>query len=489
MKSAAVLFVKNEYQDIIWWISWYLAIGFDHIYVFDDHSDDGTRRIVELLSRNLPITFKNSISGPAFNIRQKKTYIHAIQTMKGKYDWAGFFDADEYLVLSEDIQVNDLIFRYRDAGAIGINWCCYGSNQHIQKPDTPNVFESYTNFSNTNLPENNIVKSLVNISRCAEAYINPHHFPVDGDYLRPDGSKLEWDDKFDDRTRDTPDWRVAKVRHHIHRSVEHYVEKIKKRSDLRSQRLGVNLFVYHDTNENTDFLRDYQYERLINKLYDVQSTLRNHFFNFDANQIEFPYRQEAKPLVGRLSISHHGTVLARSATGALVHSDSTRLAEGDVVYCVLLDRASGRALLVNQNLQPLYVYGEQHCSTIYPIVLQDEGDGKYCMKSTTTDKIFCALPSGPIEGGRIKADAWEHVEFKEVEAFDSQSIEIILSKISEFLDGGVCGSHENMKKETVSDLLVSLICLGGAAFSNRAFSPRAQGHYLPWLSAVPRPGD
>ncbi|NHN84501.1 hypothetical protein GOB93_07565 [Acetobacter musti] len=42
MKTAVCLVVKNEDTEIVYWIAWYKALGFDSFIIYDDFSDDAT---------------------------------------------------------------------------------------------------------------------------------------------------------------------------------------------------------------------------------------------------------------------------------------------------------------------------------------------------------------------------------------------------------------------------------------------------------------
>ncbi|MDN7354075.1 glycosyltransferase family 2 protein [Acetobacter senegalensis] len=480
MRSAVVLFVRNERQDIPWWISWYLSIGFDHIYIFDDDSDDGTDEIVKILSKELPVSLKKTIDGVSFNIRQKNTYMYAMSILKNNYDWVGFFDADEYLCFQEDIQVNDFLSRFPDAGGIGINWCCYGSNFHVQKPDTANVFDFYTNYSNIDLPENRIVKSIVNLKKADAIYVNPHHFSVQGEYYKPDGTKLEWDEKFDDRTKDLPEWGVAKVRHHIHRSLEHYVEKVKKRSDLRKVGVGIDLFVYHDTNENTDFLREYQYKKYLKFLYKVQVVLRTCFY--DSSELSIPslWKQDIDFTFFTLTASHYSTEVFLSDTGALRHTNTEKVGREGKIFGIFLDKNKSKALLFNGKFRPIFVAHEGHCTTIYPVSCEKISETDVCIRSTLNDKFFCCLPDGNLEGGRSEAKAWEIFRVDPIHSFGDENVSALLSTLLKFLKVDSSIKSPWLSKNIAADLLVSLFCLFGIDFINKTLKIK-NIQYLPWL--------
>lgn len=53
--AAAILFVRNDVDDIGWWISYHLALKFDALIVIDDHSTDGTWEVIQAAADLYPI--------------------------------------------------------------------------------------------------------------------------------------------------------------------------------------------------------------------------------------------------------------------------------------------------------------------------------------------------------------------------------------------------------------------------------------------------
>ncbi|MFT9383173.1 MAG: glycosyltransferase family 2 protein, partial [Acetobacter orientalis] len=110
-KSAIVLFVKNEVYDIASWISWHLSLGFDKIFIYDDHSTDGTFEVCEIISRkyNIELNRTNIEKEPNFYWRQKESYFDACRKSLNNYKWLAFLDADEYIYLEEHNTINDFL--------------------------------------------------------------------------------------------------------------------------------------------------------------------------------------------------------------------------------------------------------------------------------------------------------------------------------------------------------------------------------------------
>lgn len=254
-KVAVVLFVKNEYSDIAGWIAWYQALGVDQLYIYDDYSTDGTFEIIQAASKiyNILLLRSNPIEQPNFYWRQRDAYMQAAQLAKGKYDWLGFFDADEYVYLNHHDCFADFLDQFPHADGVAINWCIYGNANKVVRPRGIPV-EVFLEHSDLFFGDNQQVKSFIRPDKMGMNYINPHQFDiVFSKYVDVQGKTIEWRGPNKD-----VEWDGAKVMHYICRSMEQYVGRIKKRTDD----LGDNLrhwqqygFHFDSVSEDTEPLR------------------------------------------------------------------------------------------------------------------------------------------------------------------------------------------------------------------------------------------
>lgn len=118
MKSALVCIAKNEDNYIQEWIEYNLKLGFDSIFVYENF-------------------WKCPIDNPqVINIshnddsasKQPNAYRSFKETYGDQYDFAAFFDVDEFLVLKKHNHINDFLAERIEHPAIAINWASYGDN-------------------------------------------------------------------------------------------------------------------------------------------------------------------------------------------------------------------------------------------------------------------------------------------------------------------------------------------------------------------------
>ncbi|BCI68019.1 glycosyltransferase family 2 protein [Acetobacter aceti] len=274
MKCGLVLFVRNEVEDILWWISWHLSLGFNSIIIYDDYSTDGTWEIINAAAGVFDIRPRRAVQAQWFNHRQAQTYMVAIDEFRPEFDWLLVLDADEYLNILNGETVSTFLSRYADdIDGIAINWRCFGSNRHVEKPPSPNVFENYTMYTEKDYFLNHSLKSFFRPKKTETRYINPHRFAVEGRYVTPNGEAVEWQVANDDRTVAEPDWSRAVINHYVIRSAEHFVQKSRRRSDIRRARCGIGLFVDYDRNVHPYFMPRERIDAMLPFLYSLQSRL------------------------------------------------------------------------------------------------------------------------------------------------------------------------------------------------------------------------
>lgn len=98
MRTALIAIGRRENQYAREWVSHHLALGFDHIYIYDNNHD-GEEMFIDVLmdfidqGRVVIIDYRNRERA------QRAAYNDAYARLSPRYDWLAFFDFDEFLCL------------------------------------------------------------------------------------------------------------------------------------------------------------------------------------------------------------------------------------------------------------------------------------------------------------------------------------------------------------------------------------------------------
>ncbi|MBS0995871.1 glycosyltransferase family 2 protein [Gluconobacter cerinus] len=428
-KVAAILFVKNEVEDISWWISWHLALGFSDIIIYDDYSEDGTWELINSIKNTLNVRCLRSKESEWFNDRQKLTYLDALDRFREEFDWIIFLDSDEYITIN-DRNVSDFLSRYDDADSVSINWRCYGSNGNVFKPYSPNVFDNYTKYSSKDYEYNYVVKTFIRPKSTKTKYINPHRFEVYGRSVTTDNVDIVWQEEHPERTLSPANWDIAQINHFIIRSAEHYIEKVRRRSDIRSSGMGMGLFNYCDRNdiENDKFSENY-YKNIYDGIFTIQRILNNNFLHYISNEglklLEIN-EKIINSIVNNEKIfdvycveTYHGTKLSSNPeTGQLSHNVKDELIENDVLFFTspLMEDI---AFFFSKNKNgKLFIKSDSRVSEVISYKIIKNENGTFSFKNPLTNQYLSAtiedFPNN-IVSNRGKIDMWESYNVNTVE--------------------------------------------------------------------------
>lgn len=134
MSCALVVIVIQEEPYIFEFVNYYLQIGFDKIYIYDN-SETNTLHGFNYFSDNKV----RCIHFPGKQ-RQFPAYYHYLRHYSSQHKWTAIFDTDEFLVLRKHTNIHDFLNEYCENGGIGINWKMFGSsnlfhysNEHVTK--------------------------------------------------------------------------------------------------------------------------------------------------------------------------------------------------------------------------------------------------------------------------------------------------------------------------------------------------------------------
>jgi hypothetical protein len=137
---SACLIIKNNIDLLEQWLQYHLFIGFEHVYLIDNHSDP---KLFEYASVNNYIK-QNKITyiyddTPKYQV---PGYNYVLKTYGHESQWIAFLDCDEFIVLKQHNTIGDFIKNYENFAGVSICWYLFGSNNHLKHQ--PNLFEKYT---------------------------------------------------------------------------------------------------------------------------------------------------------------------------------------------------------------------------------------------------------------------------------------------------------------------------------------------------------
>jgi hypothetical protein len=243
MKVALVCIAKNENNYIHEWIDYHLKLGFDDVIVY---KNDWNFRI------NRKNVHEYKIQGRgrqlfAFNTFMKKHH--------KQYDWAAFYDVDEFLVLKKHKNIKEFVNDYKDYESIAVNWYFFGNNgqEEIKNGD----YSLLKRFTKREKVMNKHIKIITKVKK-EYVFNNPHHLFnikwVDTNYKTGNGP-------FNENGSDD----VAQLNHYYYKTKGEFQEKISRgRASCNNPKKSLTMERYNilGRNEVDDFLaRDYLYNK------------------------------------------------------------------------------------------------------------------------------------------------------------------------------------------------------------------------------------
>lgn len=229
MKVALVCIAKNEDHYIQEWVDYNLKLGFDQIFIYENNWR---------CPINNPNVTKIPFDG---NTKQVESYNNFIQNYTDKYDWAAFFDVDEFLVLKKHNNIKSFISDYTSHQAIGINWYYFGANNHEKVNNNYSILERFT-MRGKNFDKH--VKTILKLNKKIRMEVhNPNVNLIGADGI-----------PFSGPFHVNGGCEVAQLNHYFTKSKEEFQLKVKRgRADTSTIR-PLTEFDSHNFNEVEDLL-------------------------------------------------------------------------------------------------------------------------------------------------------------------------------------------------------------------------------------------
>jgi hypothetical protein len=134
-RVAAFAFVRNEADDIGWWISHHLAAGISTLIIYDDFSSDGTWAVLQAAQLTGRVHPLRADAGLPQAERRDAAIRDALARYGQTADWIGILEIDEFVVFDDERAALGNVFDgLGDADAMAFSWCVFGSGSNVRRP-------------------------------------------------------------------------------------------------------------------------------------------------------------------------------------------------------------------------------------------------------------------------------------------------------------------------------------------------------------------
>lgn len=115
---------KNEAPYLKEWIEYYKIVGVDHIYLYNNNSDDNFMKII---APYVDEGFVTLVDWP-YNQKQMEAYKDCAKRFRSETYWLGFIDIDEFVVPVADDNIKSFFKRFNDRPSVLLYWRMFGTS-------------------------------------------------------------------------------------------------------------------------------------------------------------------------------------------------------------------------------------------------------------------------------------------------------------------------------------------------------------------------
>jgi hypothetical protein len=132
--------IRDEGRYLAEWIEYYLAAGVEHFFLYEKLSKDDFRTILQpYIDRGVVTLFEDWAHVPLSPAADHDCILRSL----GRFEWVGFIDADEFVVIRDGRSIGEYLSLYRNEVAVALHTYIFGSNGHQARPEGP-VISEYT---------------------------------------------------------------------------------------------------------------------------------------------------------------------------------------------------------------------------------------------------------------------------------------------------------------------------------------------------------
>ena len=251
VNAAICCMAKLENRYLREWVEYHLALGFKHIYIYDNNDAKG-ERCGDCIREHV-----DSGKVSVIDYRGKKqtscqiqvlAYQSCYDTYGREHEWMMFIDVDEFLVLKRHRTIGEYLSEKAFAGvpSIRINWICYGDSGHLRYEDGL-VRERFTKRSKSDKYDN-YYKTIVRCGIDGLRIPNVHYTSNTKTVATNDGKTVPYT-MGPTMKEYNHDW--AYVAHYVTKSLEEYIEIKRRRRGDGASKTRLTADFYWRYNEKT----------------------------------------------------------------------------------------------------------------------------------------------------------------------------------------------------------------------------------------------
>jgi hypothetical protein len=164
--------IKDEAPVLTEWLEYYRAAGIDHFFIYESFSSDNFREVLRpWIDQGLVTLIADWPYVPVTPHAEEDCILRALN----RFEWVGFLDVDEFLVLRDGSSIGDFLSRFPGRPAVGFHWIFYGSSGH-KFPQCGPVIRTHTR---RNTKFNRHIKVFVRPGQVTHCR-NPHSWQYKG---------------------------------------------------------------------------------------------------------------------------------------------------------------------------------------------------------------------------------------------------------------------------------------------------------------------
>jgi hypothetical protein len=196
------------------WITYHIALGFAHIYLYDNTPNTFSPFVIHMMNK---YPKQVSIFHAPGHAMQYPAYNHFLANEASKkHKWVAFIDIDEFIVLHKHNNITDFLKDHCPTGAVCINWYIFGTSNQQAYSTQPLVKRMRYREENVNQH----VKCILCIQDVALIY--NAHFAI----LKNEAATRDTNGK-DIRGPFNPDGPtdVAQINHYYYKSKQEHIDR------------------------------------------------------------------------------------------------------------------------------------------------------------------------------------------------------------------------------------------------------------------------